>query len=105
MTAARKVKISVSLDPGVLAAVDRLAARERTTRSAVMEHWLRRASHQADLLRLEDETAAYYESLSTQEKDDDESWATTATNAARKLDVDGRKPTAPRKQRQRPSQG
>ena len=75
MTAARKVKISVSLDAALVDAVDRRAAREGTTRSAVMEQWLKRASGQAALARLEEETAAYYDALGPMEKQDDLSWA------------------------------
>ena len=63
MTRERKLKISISLDADVLDAVDRRAAEEKTTRSAIMEQWLRNASRQADLQRLEEETAAYYDSL------------------------------------------
>jgi metal-responsive CopG/Arc/MetJ family transcriptional regulator len=37
--AARKVKISVSLDAALLGVLDRLAQNEGTSRSAVMERW------------------------------------------------------------------
>lgn len=47
MTAARKVKISVSIDPSLLGAVDRYAARIGVTRSAAMERWLSQISRQS----------------------------------------------------------
>ena len=49
--------------------------RRKTTRSAVMEQWLRNASRQADLQRLEEETAAYYDALTPRERADDAEWA------------------------------
>lgn len=88
MTRARKLKISISLDAGLLDAVDRRAAAEKTTRSAVMEQWLRNASRQADLRRLEDETAAYYDALTPGERAEDVEWANFASRSARKLVID-----------------
>jgi hypothetical protein len=88
MTAARKVKVSVSLDAALVDAVDRRAAREGTTRSAVMEQWLTRASRQAALARLEEETAAYYDGLGASDKDDDSSWAKAASRSSRRLQID-----------------
>jgi metal-responsive CopG/Arc/MetJ family transcriptional regulator len=88
MTAARKLKISISLDATLLDAVDRRAAAEKTTRSAVMERWLRSASRQADLQRLEEETAAYYDSLTPTENAEDAEWAALASRSARKLVID-----------------
>ena len=88
MTRAPKLKISISLDADLLAVVDRRAAKEKTTRSAIMERWLRSASRQADLQRLEEETAAYYDALTPSEKDDDADWAEFASQSARKLTID-----------------
>ena len=94
MTRERKLKISISLDAAVLDAVDRRAAKERKTRSAIMEQWLRSASRQADLQRLEEETAAYYDSLTPREKAEDADWAAFASRSARKLVIDD--PVEPR---------
>ena len=88
MTRAPKLKISISLDADLLAVVDRRAAKEKTTRSAIMERWLRSASRQADLQRLEEETAAYYDALTPSEKDDDADWAEFASQSARTLTID-----------------
>lgn len=89
MTTARKVKVSVSIDPSVLSAVDRYAARTGVTRSAAMERWLAQVSHRENLTRLEEETAAYYDSLSEAERQDDAGWALAASSAARRRDIDG----------------
>ena len=93
MTAARKVKISVSIDAQLLGLVDRSAANEGATRSAVMERWLRQASRQARAARLEEETAAYYDALTGEEKTDDAAWAAASSIAARRLRVDDASPT------------
>ena len=88
MTAARKVKISVSIDPSLLGAVDRYAARVGVTRSAAMERWLSQISRQENLNRLEEETAAYYEALTEVERADDRAWASAASSKAHKLRID-----------------
>ena len=88
MTAARKMKVSVSIDADVVAAVDRRAARDGTTRSAVMESWLRGASRQAGMARLEEETAAYYDALTPAERVQDKGWATFAARGSRRLNID-----------------
>jgi len=93
-----KTKISISLDADLLKAVDRRAAREKTTRSAVMEQWLRSASRQAELQRLEDETAAYYDALTPAERQEDAEWADFASRSAGKLTIDE---PAPRPRRRR----
>jgi metal-responsive CopG/Arc/MetJ family transcriptional regulator len=95
---ARKTKISISLDAAVLDAVDRRAAREKTTRSAVMEQWLRGAARQAELQRLEEETAAYYDSLTPAERAEDDALAEASSRAARELIIDE---PAPRRKRPR----
>ena len=93
--AARKVKISVSINPSVLGAVDRYAARVGVTRSAAMERWLAQLSHREHLTRLEEETAAYYDALTDTELRDDAAWAAGVSASARRLDVDG--PRGPRR--------
>jgi metal-responsive CopG/Arc/MetJ family transcriptional regulator len=92
---ARKVKISVSLDAGVLDAVDRLAAREGSTRSAVMERWLREASRAAKVARLAEETAAYYDALTPSERAEDADLAAASSRSARRLAIDEQ--TSPRR--------
>jgi metal-responsive CopG/Arc/MetJ family transcriptional regulator len=84
----RKVKISISLDADLLGIVDRRAAEEGATRSAVMELWLRQASHRSKLARLEEETARYYEALTDVEREEDAALAAASSRAARKLRID-----------------
>jgi len=98
---ARKTKISISLDADVLDTVDRRAAREKTTRSAIMEQWLRGAARQAELQRLEEETAAYYDSLTPPEKAEDTALAAASSRAARHLIID----EPPHKRKRRPHKG
>ena len=98
MTTARKVKISVSINPSLLGAVDRYAARVGVTRSAAMERWLSQISRQENLNRLEDETAVYYDSLSAAERQDDDDWASPVSAKARKLRID--EPTRPGRRKQ-----
>jgi metal-responsive CopG/Arc/MetJ family transcriptional regulator len=97
MTAARKVKISVSLDAALLGVVDRLAQNEGTSRSAVMERWLKQVSRRTQLLRLEEETAAYYEALTAAEIEEDASLSVASSHAARKLVVDEPSPRRARR--------
>jgi hypothetical protein len=85
---ARKIKVSVSLDADLLQVVDRAAAREGTTRSALLERWLRNSQRQATLPRLEEETATYYDSLTLAETRDDSRWAEAAARSARRLKID-----------------
>jgi len=91
----RKVKISVSIDAALLANLDRYAASKRVTRSAALERWLAQVGHRERLNRLEDETAAYYDSLTDAERHEDAEWAEFATQAARKLHIDDGWPDPP----------
>ncbi|HEY5452159.1 MAG TPA: ribbon-helix-helix protein, CopG family [Polyangia bacterium] len=100
MASARKTKISISLDADVLDAVDRRAAKQRTTRSAVMEQWLRGAARQAELQRLEEETAAYYDALTPAEKAEDAALAEASSRAFQDLTIDDAPPRT-RKRRSR----
>lgn len=97
MTTARKLKISVSLGADVIEAVDRRAARDGSTRSAVMEAWLRSASKQAAAARLAEETAAYYDALSNPEREEDAAWAGRSTGQARLLTIDNAPARRPRR--------
>jgi len=99
MTTARKLKVSISLDAELLAVVDRRAATEKTTRSAIMEQWLRHASRQSELQRLEEETAAYYDALTPAEKEDDAEWLEFASRSAQKLTIDEPAPRRGRRAR------
>ncbi len=88
MNAARKLKVSVSIDADLVRLVDQRAAREGKTRSAMMEAWLRSASRRAAAARLEEETAAYYDALTPAEASEDAEWAKGSARMARKLTID-----------------
>ena len=85
---ARKVKVSVSLDADLLNVVDKAAARQGTTRSELLERWLRDGQRRASVMRLQEETAAYYDSLTLAETRDDSSWAEASARSARRLQID-----------------
>ncbi len=91
----RKVKISISIDAALLANIDRYAAANHVTRSAALESWLGQISHKERLTRLEEETAAYYDSLTEADKRDDAEWVAFATKSYRKLHIDDGWPGAP----------
>lgn len=107
MTAARKVKVSVSIDADVVGVVDVQAASEGTTRSAVMERWLRQVSRKAAATRLEEGTAVYYDNLTSAERQDDASWAAASSLSARKLRIDdvSANPTQKARSFRRPRRG
>jgi metal-responsive CopG/Arc/MetJ family transcriptional regulator len=85
---ARKIKVSVSLDADLLQVVDKAAAREGTTRSELLERWLRDGQRRANVMRLQEETATYYDSLTLPETRDDSRWAEAAAKSARRLQID-----------------
>ena len=64
-----------------------------------MEQWLRGAARQAELQRLEEETAAYYDSLTPAERREDAAMAAASTRAFQELDIDG--PAEKRRRRRR----
>lgn len=88
MTAARKLKISLTLSSDLLEVIDRDASRRQETRSAVVEQWLRRASARAIESEIDDAMARYYMSLRKDERADDEAVARAASRASRRLAYD-----------------
>jgi metal-responsive CopG/Arc/MetJ family transcriptional regulator len=84
-----KSKVSLTLDSELLGAVDR-AVKERggTSRSAVIEDWLRRGARMHVEERLRAETVAYYEGLSVLEKRENTAVARAASRGARRLRID-----------------
>jgi len=88
MTAARKLKVSLTLSSGLLRLIDRDASRKRETRSGIVEQWLRRASRAAVETEIEDATIAYYTSLSATDRAEDEALARASSKASRRLAVD-----------------
>ena len=88
MTAARKVKVSVTLSADVLDAVDR-SARASGSRSSVMDQWLRIAARSEVERDLERATVEYYLGLSPGERTEDAAISLAAGKAAQRLRIDG----------------
>lgn len=95
MTGTAKLKVSLTLSADLVSLVDRDARRTNGTRSGVVELWLRRASSASARTRVEEATIAYYESLRSDERGEDEALAKALPSAARKVSFDD----APRRRR------
>ena len=84
-----RTKLSITLAPDVIEAVDRAIARQvASSRSAVIEKWLRRACRIDAEARLRESTIAYYESLSEAEHAQDGAISKATAKAARRLRID-----------------
>jgi hypothetical protein len=83
-----KLKVSLTLSADVVALVDRDARLRKDTRSAVVEHWLRRAAGAALSKEIEDATAAYYHSLREEERAEDAAIARALSGRARRISYD-----------------
>jgi len=88
--------VSLSLSADLLRRVDsRVRETAGTTRSSVVEDWLRSAARETARSRLDDEIATYYDSLSPAAAREHVSLAQGGSHAARRIDYDGR--MAPRR--------
>ncbi len=85
MTAAAKLKVSLTLSADVLALVDRDARRGKGSRSSIVEQWLRRAASSSVEQEIGDATAAYYRSLRGEDRTEDESLSRSLSDAARRV--------------------
>lgn len=94
MADGRKSKISISLAADVLAAIDREAKVRSQPRSAVIESWLRSAARRNAEAMLASEVIAYYDSLTAEERHEDERVARALSHAAKRIDYDGGLPSA-----------
>jgi metal-responsive CopG/Arc/MetJ family transcriptional regulator len=83
-----KAKVSITLAADLVEAVDRVVKQEGTSRSAVIEGWLRRASRQAAEERIRLDTVAYYEGLSASDRAEDARIARATSRSARRLRID-----------------
>jgi metal-responsive CopG/Arc/MetJ family transcriptional regulator len=92
MTAARKVKVSVTLSKDLVELIDR-EATGAANRSAVVELWLRRAARTKMVRDIERATEDYYDSLSVAERTEEESLGRSLSRAARKIRYDDERPT------------
>jgi hypothetical protein len=88
MTAAAKLKVSLTLSADLIALVDRDARRGKGSRSGVIEQWLRRAANANVEQEIDDATAAYYRSLRGEDRTRDESLSRSLSDAARRVAYD-----------------
>jgi metal-responsive CopG/Arc/MetJ family transcriptional regulator len=88
MTAAAKLKVSLTLSADLVALVDRDARRHRSTRSGVIETWLRRAATASARKEIEDATAAYYLALRAETGDEEEALSKALSSAAKRVGYD-----------------
>ena len=85
---APRVKISVSLPGDLVARLDRIARAEARSRSRVLEGWLRATARERAALELEAATIAYYESLTPEDRQEEEAIAMASSTAAKRLRID-----------------
>jgi hypothetical protein len=97
MTAAAKLKVSLTLSADLVALVDRHARRGDGSRSGVVEHWLRRAANASVEQEIDDATASYYRSLRGADRAEDEPLSRSLSDAARRVAYD-EEPAARRRQ-------
>jgi metal-responsive CopG/Arc/MetJ family transcriptional regulator len=83
-----KTKLSITLAPDVVRAVDNAAKRQGASRSAVIEMWLRHAARHEHEAKLRDETIAYYRGASAADRAEDRALARAYGRSARRLRVD-----------------
>lgn len=96
MTAARKVKVSVTLSKDLVDLIDSEATRA-ANRSAVIELWLRRAARAKAVSDIERATEEYYDSLTASERADEEALSKALSRAARKVHYDEPRPRRTRR--------
>ena len=92
-----KLKVSLTLSADVVALVDRDAKQHKGTRSAVVELWLRRAASAEIARSIEDATAAYYQSLRSDQREEEESLSKALSAAARRVSYDDSPAPRPRR--------
>lgn len=85
---ATKTKLSISLSEDLVARIDREASRTRSTRSGVVESWLRDAARASARREIEQATVDYYETLTQAERDEGLAIARGAARAARRLEIE-----------------
>jgi metal-responsive CopG/Arc/MetJ family transcriptional regulator len=94
-----RVKISVSLPRDLVARIDRAARAEARSRSRVLEGWLRASARESAARELEAATIAYYESLTPEERSEEQALGSASSRAARRLHVDDVAPPSRRRRR------
>jgi metal-responsive CopG/Arc/MetJ family transcriptional regulator len=83
-----RVKISVSLPRDLVTRIDRAARAEARSRSRILERWLRAAAGERAARDLEAATIAYYESLTLEERREEDAMSSASATASRRLRID-----------------
>jgi metal-responsive CopG/Arc/MetJ family transcriptional regulator len=78
--------VTVTLPVDLVARIDREA--RQGSRSGVIEKWLREAARRRVERSIEEATTAYYESLTAEDRAEDQSLARALGSAARRLEID-----------------
>ena len=94
-----KTKVSLTLSQDLVALIDRDARRTGSTRSGVVEDWLRSTASRAAEKSIDDATAAYYASLRGDARADDDAISRAMSTAATEVAYDAPRPRRARKQR------
>ena len=96
-----KSKVSLTISTDLLLLVDREAKRAGTTRSAIFEQFVRGGTRRASERSLDEMTADYYASLSSDEREENENIARASSRAAKTITYDApmRRAATPRKVR------
>ncbi len=84
MTAARKLKVSVSLSEDLVSAIDQ-QVDATNSRSSIIEHLLRQAGRMQTEDALAKATVAYYQSLDDDARSEDAALARASSLSARKV--------------------
>lgn len=93
------MKVSLTLSQDLVALIDRDARRTDSTRSGVVEDWLRSTASRAAEKSIDDATAAYYASLRGEARVEDNAISTAMSRAATDVVYDAPRPRRARKQR------
>src|SRR5690242_1060476 len=90
---ATKTKVSLTLGSDLVATIDREAARTGASRSYLAEQWLRYGASRAAERSVEAATAAYYASMSEEERAEEIAIARATTRLAKRVRYDDPVPT------------
>ena len=101
MKRASRRRVTITLPPELLQRIDEQAKRSKDSRTAVIEAWVRAGAHQALARAIEEDTIAYYKSLTAEERAEDEAMVRAFSDAAKRIDYDGPPPRARRGKRRR----
>jgi metal-responsive CopG/Arc/MetJ family transcriptional regulator len=96
-----RVKISVSLPSDLVARLDQAARSEARARNRVLKTWLRTAARGEAARDVEAGTIAYYQSLTAEERREEQAMASAFSAAARRSRVDDSGRPGPRRKRRR----